>query len=299
MIRKTLRNIVKPRFFGRRRYQAFWEKMHSWSLEGMNIGYWESIIDPGEIWVLSSISSYFREHRQQISGSVNSKPLVIFDVGANEGLYSLEVLRFFEEDAKLYSFEPSRPTYQRLTKALAEFTNVECVNAGLSDREQFATLYSVSEDPCLSSIYNRFRFSEVETRVMPATRTEKITLTTIDAFCRERNIEKINFLKIDVEGHELEVLLGAKTLIDNRAIDLIQFEFGGTDVDSKTFLHDFFQLLHPKFLLFRIVRDGVVSLDYYNEKLEIFLYSNFLAVSRDLNLPHIIKSAGSVARLRN
>ncbi len=284
MIRRKLREL-KPIFFGKRRYQPFWERLHSWSLEGMNIGRWDGPLDSGELWVLGYASKCIHDRSHQSRNTGNADRPVIFDVGANIGLYSLEVMRSFGDSTRLYSFEPSHSTYQLLKETLATFNNVECINAGLSDREQAGTLFSVAEDAGLSSVYNRFRFDNGKNREMEGRRTEAIRLTTVDSFCKERSIEKIDLLKVDVEGHELEVLLGARTLIQNGAIDFIQFEFGGTDIDAKTFLHDFVDLLHTNFALFRIVRDGVVSVEPYHEKREIFLYSNYLAVSRELEMP--------------
>jgi FkbM family methyltransferase len=283
MVRKILRSTITPRLFGKRRYQAFWERLHAWSLEGMHIGQWESIVDPGELWVLKFVSKYFQD-RPEASDAVNGTGALVFDVGANTGLYSLEVLRFFGNHTLLYSFEPSPSTYNLLKNSLEQFQNVECINIGLSDIEKTTTLYSLIADPCLASVYDRFRFHDVGIGDAQSRSSEQVSLRTIDAFCKERDITKIDFLKVDVEGHELEVLLGARTLIQNKAIDFIQFEFGGTDVDSKTFLHDFFQLLHPNFAIYRIVRDGMVPVEPYNERHEIFLYANYLAILRDLQL---------------
>jgi len=83
-----------------------------------------------------------------------------------------------------------------------------------------------------------------------------------------------------VEGHELKVLQGAFHLLSSQAIDYIQFEFGGANIDSKTFLQDFFYYLNPYYKIFRIVRDGLTPLEGYAERFEIFMYSNFLALSR-------------------
>jgi FkbM family methyltransferase len=248
----------------------------------MHIGHWESIIDPGELWVLRFIHRHFQYGKTR--SAVNGTGPVVFDVGANTGLYSMEVLRYFGERTRLYSFEPSPSTYEALCKSVGKLKGVECLNVGLSNVEKSTTLYSVPADPCLASVYDRFRFNDVSNGDGSARTSESISLRTIDSFCRERDIQHIDFLKVDVEGHELEVLLGARSLIERSAIDFIQFEFGGTDVDSKTFLHDFFQLLHPTFALYRILKDGIVPVEPYNERYEIFLYSNYLAILRDLKL---------------
>ena len=61
-----------------------------------------------------------------------------------------------------------------------------------------------------------------------------------------------------------------------------QFEFGGTDIDSRIFLRDFFRLFEPTHRVHRLVRDGMESLDY-SERAEVFDTSHFLALPRGVN----------------
>ena len=107
--------------------------------------------------------------------------------------------------------------------------------------------------------------------------TDTITLTTIDTFCQENNIEHIDFLKIDVEGNELKVLQGAKTMINNGNIDYIQFEFGGTAIDAHIYFQDFYYLLKDKYRIYRILNNGLRHIDKYSELNEIFVTTNFFA----------------------
>ncbi|MFN8245330.1 MAG: hypothetical protein U0T56_02965 [Ferruginibacter sp.] len=81
---------------------------------------------------------------------------------------------------------------------------------------------------------------------------------------------------MDVEGHELSCLKGASTMIKNGAIDFIQFEFGGCNIDSRTYLQDFWYLLHDQYNFYRIVKDGLMPIEQYNERWEIFKNINFL-----------------------
>lgn len=97
--------------------------------------------------------------------------------------------------------------------------------------------------------------------------------TTIDQYCNKNKIDRVHFMKIDVEGHELKVIEGGQ----NSNIDFIQFEFGGTDIDSRTFFQDFWYLLHDRYKLFRIFRNGLYEIREYNEQLEIFSCTNYLA----------------------
>ena len=69
-------------------------------------------------------------------------------------------------------------------------------------------------------------------------------------------------------------------MIEEQRIRLIQFEFGGTSIDSRTYFRDFWQLLSPNYTLYRIVGNGLRRIDAYSEFLEIFVTVNFLAERR-------------------
>ena len=58
------------------------------------------------------------------------------------------------------------------------------------------------------------------------TKTENVKVITLDKFCAEQNIERINDLKVDTEGSDLDVLLGANEMLTNQKIDLVQVEAG-------------------------------------------------------------------------
>lgn len=110
--------------------------------------------------------------------------------------------------------------------------------------------------------------------------TETIKIITLDNFCVDNNINHIHYLKLDVEGHELSVLKGAKNTFSSAKIDWIQFEFGGCNIDSRTYFRDFFDLLSPNYNIYRLVRNGLVPINRYHETLEIFTTTNFIAISK-------------------
>ncbi len=264
MIRKFIHNHVTERLVGKQFAQPFWDKPNALSLRGMNIGNSGTLNESGELWVIRNLFKQLPRNVQP----------VIFDVGANVGDYASEVL-LQRPDSQLYCFEPSRKTFELLSERLAQQPNVRLFNFGFGEKEERITLYSDAEASGLASVYSR-RLDHLNVKM---DRTEEVLLKTLDEFCCSQNISHVNLVKIDVEGHELKVLEGARELINSQSINLIQFEFGGTDIDSKTFIQDFFYLLDQSYRICRIVRDGVVPLGPYQERFEIFLYSNFLAVS--------------------
>jgi hypothetical protein len=106
---------------------------------------------------------------------------------------------------------------------------------------------------------------------------ERVSVASLDDFCKRHSIRSIDLLKLDAEGHELPILRGASGLLRDGAIRAIQFEFGGCDLDSDTTLRDFFDLLSPNYEIFRILRNGLRPVTY-SERWEIFMTTNFLAL---------------------
>jgi FkbM family methyltransferase len=88
----------------------------------------------------------------------------------------------------------------------------------------------------------------------------------------------IDIMKIDIEGHEFAALLGAGSAI--KKIKIIQFEFGGCNIDSKTFFQDFWYFFQQNnFTIFRISPIGLIKIDKYSELDEVFLTTNYLALN--------------------
>ena len=108
-----------------------------------------------------------------------------------------------------------------------------------------------------------------------------VQLETLDHFTSEHQIHQINFLKIDTEGNEMNVLLGAKDLLEKQAIDIIQFEYGGTYLDSKTTLHQVYSYLQSHgYTIYRIASFGLIEIPTWRQALENYAYSNYLAVKK-------------------
>ena len=89
----------------------------------------------------------------------------------------------------------------------------------------------------------------------------------------------MNFCKIDIEGHELTVLQSIKKNYEK--FSLIQFEFGGCNIDSRTYFQDFWYLLKDNFDIYRIGPSGPILIEKYREIDESFVMTNYLAVNKN------------------
>jgi len=107
----------------------------------------------------------------------------------------------------------------------------------------------------------------------------EVEIKALDTFCIENQIPQVDFLKIDTEGHELAVLKGAKNLISENKIKLIQFEFNEMNVISRIYMRDFIELLN-NYQLHRVLPDGYFPLNNCVSDIEVFGFQNILAIKK-------------------
>ena len=272
LLTKLLKKILFRQSIKHRCLQPLWRRLHTLSVYAMNYGGGGLIETSGEAWALANV----------VKRACADVPRpVVFDVGANVGDYSLLVRRHLPS-AVIYAFEPARSVYAELARRVSSDGNRGGpFNLGFSDSAQTLDLYSYTvggqEVSLLSSLDQRrpTQALEVKTRA-----SERVRVETIDRFCAAEGVGRIDFLKLDVEGHELSVLRGARRMLDERRIAMLQFEFGPSNIYSRTYFYDFWSLLAGGYVIFRIVPAGVVRIPGYGEHLEVFLTTNYLAVAR-------------------
>ncbi len=246
--------------------QHVWENIFLLSLRKMNFGNGGDFKQSGELFVAKFIQNRLSKESQ----------IIIFDVGANIGNYSKSLSNLFNSKAKIFSFEPSQKTFELFLETTRNCGNIIPNNFGFSDNEYNQILFTNSEGSGLASVYQR----KLDHFGITMDKTEEIKLTTIDSFCDENKIERIHFLKLDIEGHELNALKGSKKMINGKKIDFIQFEFGGCNIDSRTYFQDFYNLLKENYDIYRILEDGIYELATYKETYEIFITVNYLAIRK-------------------
>ncbi len=201
---------------------------------------------------------------------------VIFDVGANVGDYSLLLTKEYPQ-ARIYAFEPNENTFKQLTAKVGDA--VKCINAGMGSSEKTEKIFTYADNlasshasiygDVLSTFHKRNDLVEID-----------FQLTTLDLFCEREAVTGIDFLKIDTEGNELEVLKGAERLLAAQKIKIIQFEFGECDVFSRVFLQDFYIMLLD-YNIYRLDSNRLIPLFEYASTNEIFRFQNFIAVRKD------------------
>ncbi|MEG4232671.1 FkbM family methyltransferase [Microcoleus sp. Pol11C3] len=211
----------------------------------------------------------------QVIKNIINKGYVVFDVGANVGDWTAKVLSQ-GHDVEVHLFEPVPHVYKKLIQNLDK--QLIFNNLGVGQKEEVKTFYYYEANPLLSTFYRRVDV-EKQGWLNPPKEITVLT-TTIDNYCQRYGIKRINFLKIDVEGGELDVLDGAKYFLESGRIDYLQFEYGGTYIDSKTTLKEAFEYLQKfRYSIFKILPDRLEYKPSFLPEDENFEFSNFLAVN--------------------
>lgn len=203
---------------------------------------------------------------------------VVFDVGASKGDWSLQALDFVSS-LSLYAFEPNPGAFPLLKERLAG-SGAQAFNLAMSRVDEFRAFFYQSNNLKMAEMSSFYRRPEIEEKLGLDTVPISIQVRALDAFCKGQGIERINFLKVDTEGGELDVLTGARGLLERQAIDMIQVEYGGTYRDAGITLQEVHGFLRKYgYHLYRMASEGLIRLDHWHGGLENYRYSNYLAVS--------------------
>lgn len=152
---------------------------------------------------------------------------VFFDVGCNAGSF-VKVLQSVPIRQAVHCFEP-HPVLQSAVRERYPhvYMNGICLGDTNGRVDFHVPMWSVG----LSSLINRPVFQALGGQ---SVETIQVECKTLDTYCEETGIPEILFLKIDVEGGEMKVLQGAKSLLQAKRIRCGLFEIGSTLTDANT-----------------------------------------------------------------
>lgn len=202
----------------------------------------------------------------------HNTPRLCIDIGGNVGDYTAGLRTRFP-DTRIVCFEPSHTNIETLNGRFDQAENISIMPVGVSNEAGTHTLYSDKPGSGLGSLTKRnLKHFNREFEVQE-------TVTTIrfeDYWRSELDSAAIDFLKLDIEGHEMDALNGCGEAIN--AIEVIQFEFGGSNIDTRTYFQDFWYFFERNgFALYRITPFGIAPMKRYKERDECFRTTNFLA----------------------
>jgi len=251
---------------GNRFIQGVLEKNVQASQDLMGIGSGGGVLSSGE-------QAIFYVLKQRLK-----PPYCIFDVGSNKGQFLQLILdNITVDDFSIHCFEPGHETFKILAESSKEDKRIKLNNIGIGKAKGVAILHFNSIGSGLASLTKR----RLDHFGIDFNKSEKVGISTIDDYCSENAIKHIHLLKIDIEGHELDALVGARRMFDNKSIDIVTFEFGGCNIDTRTFFQDFWYFFSEiNMKIFRITPSGYLhAIESYKEIHEQFRTINFIAIS--------------------
>ena len=203
---------------------------------------------------------------------------VFVDCGANVGNYTKEILNYFPE-SEIHIFEPSKHNINILEDKFKLNKNIKINALGLSNKNEGSILFSDKIGSGLGSLTKR----RLDHFGIEFNMEEKIELIRLDQYwSKSINSNFIDLLKIDVEGHEMDVLKGLGDKI--KYVRAIQFEFGGCNIDSRSYFQDFWYFFKENnFKIFRISPIGLIEIKKYSELNESFITTNFISLNKTLD----------------
>ena len=218
--------------------------------------------------VLNHQNTYLSGEKSVVHRFIGNAPkgAVVVDVGANEGDWSALALQS-NASIDLHAFEPMSATFERLQKRI----DAKCHNTAVGAKSGEAFIYDYGEGTSHASlepgVIERFHQRAAKRTTVPV-----VTLSdTIPG-------DKIYFLKIDVEGRELDVLKGLEAFFNRGGVvEYLQIEFNEMNILSRTFMDDLAAFL-PGYRIYRILPKGHL-LDITDEQpvvRDVFAFQNIL-----------------------
>ena len=210
------------------------------------------------------------------------EPKLCIDIGANKGEYSLKLLE--ETNSNVIAFEPLPSAFSQLTKLKEEYsTRFEAYSCGIGSKKEKMALYFGKDDELgsFSTEVNQIDFIGNNN-----VNSLEVDVITLDHFY-EKNLQEqyssLDLLKIDTEGFEMEVLLGAQKTIKALRPKFIQIEF---NIHQLYLSHSLLKLseLMQGYKAYQLLPHGtsLIYRDVKKPESNIYIYSNFVFVREDI-----------------
>lgn len=219
--------------------------------------------------------------------------MTAIDVGGNIGIYALTFSKLVGPQGKVHSFEPEPKNFLRLSENVglnqAVNTTINAAAVGASNGHLELNVYSemfaawhTAGTPKLPDPFNEGKFVDPD-------HTIKVPMVTLDSYCEIKNIQTIDFLKVDVEGGELDVVEGCTKLLRAGRIKVIQFEVSKPQVEGfgRSGIEVFDFLRKYGYSFYEILENG--QLKVFENSLPANIYQNFIGASSGTSMKECIE----------
>lgn len=204
------------------------------------------------------------------------EPKLCVDVGANVGDFSLELLKYTQ--TQVIAFEPLSVCQDQLETIKSRYPDrLRVVKSAVGNSVGKQTIYFESESSSHASLSEDVK----QIDYVKNSASEEIDITTLDQFFSSDAKIEIDFLKIDTEGFEFEVLQGCQNVIRLKPPKFVQLEFNWHQLFRGQSLLTLSKLL-PTYRVFQLGRGCLIPRLATDPLSNIYLFSNFIFVRPDI-----------------
>ncbi|MFB3888001.1 MAG: FkbM family methyltransferase [Candidatus Bathyarchaeia archaeon] len=202
-------------------------------------------IDPADNWVISpsiGVDGWYEPEETELFKKIVRKDATVVDVGANVGWYTLLAAHLVGEKGRVLSFEPESRTFSLMKRSIAEsdFGNIQAFDKGVSNVEGRRRLWLTTGNLGAHSIVRKANGAVVD-----------VDVVTLDRFLPSLGVDRVDVLKVDVEGAEPEVLEGAREYLENSRVRNLLLEW---NAEAWTDRKQLLEILLKRYVPYRIVR---------------------------------------------
>lgn len=171
------------------------------------------------------LGTYERRERAFINRYVK-RGWTCVDIGANIGFYTLHLARAAGKDGRVFAIEAAPANFARLERniALNGLRNCHLTPAAITSRDGVVSFHL---SPGNNSGWGRIDDFEIAAGVI------EVSAVSFDSFMESNELSHVDFLKIDIEGHELSFLEGAKKTLQNGRVKRLMAEYCGFSLEPK------------------------------------------------------------------
>jgi FkbM family methyltransferase len=215
-----------------------------------------------------------------------NEKLTVFDVGANIGDWTLSMIRESQKAGvgnklEIYAFEPVSATFQILKERVGRHypdITIHLVPQAVSSDEAESIMFVATGDK--ESVINSLHRDSLRIDA----KQEVVSKTTADLYCLRNGIDFIHYFKSDTEGHDFEVIKGARKLLMDGKIGVLQFEYNNLWIYSRHFLKDVFDFAKElrTYHIGKLTLEGVEIYKEWHPELERFFDCNYALIKEDV-----------------
>lgn len=204
------------------------------------------------------------------------KNSIVFDIGANMGFYTIWMSRSIDELGQIHSFEPDTKNFKRLSQNISinQFKGQFHPNNVAVSKKNGKMKMTIGFDG--------------ENHLVPINfggNSSLINVVCLDDYCYQHNISRIDFIKIDVEGFELDVLKGGINLLTQKNVDVIQLELNRALINSGTTpveIISFVEQIGYTFCTYDFKTNKIIPTTVNDEHENYFIINNLTNVNKIL-----------------